>query len=364
MKNILFLSTYPLGTAPGQRFRYEQYFHILTEHGYNHSHQPFIDFCTWNILYKKGHIINKVLGICRGFIRRLRLLKQLKQYDCVFIFREATLVGPPIFEFLIAKIFRKPIIYDFDDAIWLPNFSEANRWIHWIKMYSKVNYIMQWSSVISAGNEYLAEYARKQNPKAKIIVNPTTIDTEHYHNKIKDQHTEKLVIGWTGTHTTLRYLREIVFILQELEQSYDFEFLVISNQKPNFSLRSLVYIQWNKDTEIEDLLRMNVGIMPLVRDAWSEGKCGFKALQYMALGIPAIVSPIGVNTKIVDNGVNGFLCDSPQEWKDALVALLKEPQLRVRMGIAARRKVVEHYSVLSNTPNFLSLFEFLTTYTQ
>jgi len=356
MNRILILAPYPYQIAPSQRFRFEQYLQALTDNGFTYDFEPFISSHTWKILHLPGNTHKKIVGMLAGFIRRFQLLFKLGKYDHIFIHREASHLGPPVFEFLIAKVFRKKIIYDFDDAIWLPNFSEANRWIHYIKMYQKVNYIMRWSTVISAGNAYLADYARKQNPLARIVVNPTTIDTEHYHNQVKDQHTPKLVIGWTGTHTTLRYLHQIVPILQKLEKEYDFDFLVISNQPPDISLKSLVYLKWKKETEIEDLLRMNIGLMPLVEDAWSNGKCGFKALQYMALGIPAIISPIGVNTKIVDDTINGFLCSTPAEWENALLNLLQNPDLRVQMGKEARKKIVDSYSVLSNTSNFLGLF--------
>ena len=138
---------------------------------------------------------------------------------------------------------------------------------------------------------------------------------------------------------------------------FDFTFLVISNAEPTFKLRSLRYIHWQKDTEIDDLLQFNIGIMPLRDDEWSRGKCGFKALQYMSLGIPALVSPVGVNTKIVDSSINGMICSSPAEWEAGISAFLTDAHLRVQMGIAARAQIVKHYSVLSNTSNFLRLFQ-------
>jgi glycosyltransferase involved in cell wall biosynthesis len=357
MKNILFLSTYPMGEAPSQRFRYEQYLPLLTKHNITYTHEPFLDKKAWNTLYLQGKIIQKVIGILRGFARRFVLLFSLKKYDAVFIHREASLIGPPIFEWYITHIAKKKVIYDFDDAIWLPNFSEANRFFHPIKMYNKVNKIMQWSSKISAGNSYLAEYARRQNPNAKITINPTTIDTENYHNKIKNQNTDKLVIGWTGTHTTMKYLDFLVPILAELEKKYTFDFLIISNQAPDIQLNCVKYKKWQKDTEIDDLLLMNIGVMPLVEDKWSAGKCGFKALQYMALGIPAVISPIGVNTKIVDEGVNGYLCSTAEEWRTCLENLMKDPSLRIKLGEQARKKIIECYSVQSNKVNFLALFD-------
>ena len=176
---------------------------------------------------------------------------------------------------------------------------------------------------------------------------------------MRDQHlVGPPVIGWTGTHTTLRHLDLIWPVLERLEQEgHEFIFLVISNQPPEYTgLRSLRYTPWQKQTEISDLLQFNLGLMPLVDDAWAQGKCAFKSLQYMALGVPALVSPVGMNTEVVESGVNGYVCDTPAHWDQALRALLASETEHIRQGAAARRTIVERYSVASNTVNFLRLF--------
>ncbi|MCS6821371.1 MAG: glycosyltransferase family 4 protein [Microscillaceae bacterium] len=353
---ILFLFPYPLGSAPSQRFRFEQYLHFLKEKNITYQTQGFLDEKTWQILYKKGHISQKLFGILRGFLRRFFILLRMYQYDFIFIHREASPILYPFFELIIAKIFKKKIIFDFDDAIWLPNTSQENRLVAGIKFHQKTNLICKWAYKISAGNDYLCEYAKKFNQN--VILNPTTIDTENLHNPALFQvkKLEKIVIGWTGTHSTIVYLNGIVPILQNLEQKFDFYFLVISNQQPSFQLKSLRYVAWQKETEIPDLMQIDIGIMPLTDDAWAKGKCGFKALQYMALGIPALVSPVGVNQKIVDNGINGFWCSTAEEWLNALTLLLENSELRQNMGKEARKKIERHYSVLANKENFLQLF--------
>jgi glycosyltransferase involved in cell wall biosynthesis len=224
-----------------------------------------------------------------------------------------------------------------------------------LKWHHKVASICKWSHKVSCGNLYLAEYARQFNNN--VVINPTTIDTVNYHNRIKDQHTPELTIGWTGTHSTIRYLDIVVPILHKLEQQYDFTFIVISDAPPAFELKSLKYIRWSKETEIDDLLTFNVGIMPLTDDAWARGKCGFKALQYMSLGIPAIVSPVGVNTTIVDDGVNGLICNDADEWEQAIQKLINNKELSINLGREARKKVETNYSVISNTQNFIELFQ-------
>lgn len=352
--NIFFIVPYPHGKAPSQRFRFEQYFELLQVEGYEIEIHSFLSESTWQQLYVKGNVAGKVLGVLSGFWRRFLLLFRLRKADYIFIHREASHLGPPVFEWLIAKVLRKKYIYDFDDAIWLPNYSEANAGFQRLKAYWKICYCMKWAHQITAGNTYLADYARQFNPNVQII--PTTIDTENHHNIVTNHSTSKLTIGWTGTHTTMHYLDQLIPVLKELEMEYDFDFVVISNQAPEYDLQSLKFVPWNRETEIDDLSKLNIGVMPLEQDVWSEGKCGFKALQYMALEIPTVLSPVGVNTTIVTDGVNGFLADTPTQWKEKLEALLQDNVLRERIGKAGKLRIVSAYSVEANKENYLMLF--------
>ena len=357
--NVLFLFPYPLKESPSQRFRFEQYLDVLQQSGITLQTQSFWSIATWRILYKRGFLVRKVAGFVGGIFRRTWSLVKALRADFVFIHRECLPVGPPVFEWIIAKILRKRIIYDFDDAIWLPNTSEENKLAALIKWHSKVAYICRWSYKISCGNQYLADYARQFN--ANVVVNPTTIDTKALHNPDlypQPTHTRKVIIGWTGTHSTLKYIDPVVPVLKTLENKYPdtFEFRVIANRKPDLPLNNLTFVPWTKENEIPDLLRFDIGIMPLTDDIWAKGKCGFKALQYMALGVPAIVSPVGVNTEIVDTKVDGIVADSENEWLDAMTLLIENENERRRMGNNGRKKIEQHYSVTSNSSTVLSLF--------
>jgi len=358
MANILFLVPYPRGRAPSQRFRFEQYLDALTAQGHRFTMVPFLDEATWAILYKPGHTMQKVLGILAGLWRRFLLLFSVKGYDFVFIHREAAPIGPPVLEWIIAKVLDMKIIYDFDDAIWMKDPAGEQGIIGKLKWQQKVGSICRWAYKVSCGNEYLADYARQFN--SNVVVNPTTLDTDLLHNQVRDQSlVGPPVIGWTGTHTTLRHLDLVWPVLERLEREGEkFVFHVISNEPPAYAgLQSLRYSPWNKQSEIPDLLQFNLGLMPLVDDPWARGKCAFKALQYMSLGMPALVSPVGMNTEVVEHGINGFVCSTEEDWYQALKQLLASQQERARQGAAARRTIVERYSVASNTTNFLNLFQ-------
>lgn len=357
--NILFICPYPIDEAPSQRFRFEQYFDLLKAKGFLFEVRPFLSLSTWQLLYKPGHTIFKTMGILRGFLSRILILPSIRHFDFVFIHREASPIGPAWFEWLVAKVFRKKIIYDFDDAVWLPNTSKENGLAARLKWHSKVLSIFTWCYAISSGNEYLCNFARPFNNR--VSLNPTTIDTERLHNPDRypqKTNSDRITIGWTGTHSTLKYLDFLIPVIQLLEKKFSdrLRFMVIADKKPTFALSSLHFVPWSKETEVQDLLQFDIGIMPLTDDIWAKGKCGFKALQYLSLRIPAVVSPVGVNAEIVETEISGFVCNEPNEWITALTRLIESEVLRKKMGESGRKKVIESYSVASNSENFLSLF--------
>ncbi len=354
---IAFLCPYPPHGAPSQRFRFEQYIDLLRIEKHKTTQLSFLTQKGWHILYKEGHILLKTAFAIIGYLRRIWHLIIVLRYDMVFIHRELTPAGPPLFEWLICVVFRKKVIYDFDDAIWIPDINRQSSLMRWLKCYWKVKWICRWSHRVSCGNEYLRTFASTYN-RASITL-PTTIDTKNLHNPNRFARTENdvPVIGWTGTHSTLRYLENLLPTLVQLEKECVFKLLVIGNKPPSLALTSLVFKPWSIDEEIDDLLKMDIGLMPLTFDRWSQGKCGFKALQYMSLKIPVVASPVGVNSEIINHGLTGFLAHTDEEWLSSLRMLLREKQTRQSVGCAARDFVEKHYSVRSNTPLFLSLFE-------
>jgi glycosyltransferase involved in cell wall biosynthesis len=352
---VLFLVPYPLRRAPSQRFRVELFLPVLERAGIHYHVQTFLDEAAWDVLYKKGSAIQKGWGVLKGYARRLKaVLFEVPRYDYVFIHREAAPLGPPLFEWIIAKLWRKKIIYDFDDAIWIPNTSKENSLVGWFKAFWKVKYLCSWAYTVVGGNPYLCEYARQYNKNVVLI--PTCVDVKRGHNRVKDQHGDKVVIGWTGSHSTMPFLEPLVPVLAELAQEKGVKVLIISNKTPRFNFPGLRYLPWKESSEIEDLLQLHIGMMPLEADPWCEGKCGFKLIQYLALGIPAVVSPVGVNKTILEDGVNGYLCNTTEEWAEALSALIDDVQKRKDMGAAGRRKIVDHYSVQAHAGRFIDLF--------
>jgi len=211
-KRILFLAPYPHAEAPSQRFRFEQYFDFLKEQGYEIEMHSFLNERTWSTIYNHGSFFAKAIGILGSFWRRKLLLFKIRKFDYIFIHREASMIGPPIFEWVIAKVFKRKYIYDYDDAIWLPNFSQQNAKFQKLKAYGKVKKIIKWADVVTTGNSFLQEYAKQYNDN--VVVIPTTIDLKNSHNQSSKQSNSLVNIGWTGSHTTMSYLDALILQLK------------------------------------------------------------------------------------------------------------------------------------------------------
>ena len=355
-KKILFLCPYPQDEVASQRFRFEQYFGVLDKNNFTILQKSFYTRGTYKILYIPGKYLQKGTGILWGFIKRIIHLIHAFSADFVFIHRELAPLGPPVFEWILAKIMRKKIIYDFDDAIWLDNTSEENKLITRMKMPEKVFNICSWCYKVSCCNEYLASGVRRYNAQISII--PTTIDTRIWDPVIKKNANHPLTLGWTGTHSTLPYLLLIKPALEKILNKYPQLVLrIICNKRPDWESPNLEFIPWNKSTEIRDLAGIDIGLMPLPSNAWTLGKCGFKILQYFALAIPAVASPVGFNTELIKDGKSGYLCSNDTEWIQNLDLLINSEKLRHEVGLNGRRVLENYYSLEVNARNFLRLFE-------
>jgi glycosyltransferase involved in cell wall biosynthesis len=339
-------------TSPGQRFRIEQWEPLLNRRGVEIVYHAFEDHKLHAALYKPGNLTNKLRFIAQAFARRLSSVRQVKAYDAVYLFREAALLGPPIFERLFERS-GVPVIFDFDDAIFVPYVSPANGYLSYLKFPSKTRTICRLATHVMAGNAYLADYARQVNDQVTIL--PTTIDTEKYRlEKRPENHIP--IIGWSGSYSTVQHLDTLRTALGKLARQEQFRLRVIGTPRYEIDGVDVEAMSWRAATEVADLRPIDIGVMPLPDDKWSRGKCGLKALQYMALGIPTLCSPVGVNGEIIRDGENGFLAATEDQWIDRLTRLLKSAELRKRMGLAGRATVEANYSALSQAPRVYDIF--------
>ncbi|MCF0207670.1 MAG: glycosyl transferase family 1, partial [Bacteroidales bacterium] len=297
-KKLLLIVHHRPNRAPGQRFRIEHFLQYLEEAGYEITFSNIISEKDDKVFYSYKHYFAKFLFVIKSFIHRMKDVRRAKNYDLIFIYREAYMLGTSIFERKLAKT-GVPVIFDFDDSIWLNDTSEGNQNLAWLKHPQKTAEICRVSTLVTVGNQNLANYAKQFSQNVFII--PTTINTNYHRPSGKKSQNDRICIGWTGTQTTLKHYETAFNVLKRIKEKYGEKvyFKVIMNSTTwKSEVEDTKVVQWSAANEIEELCEFDIGLMPLPDDIWSRGKCGFKGLQCMALELPVVMSPVGVNSEI------------------------------------------------------------------
>ncbi|MDX2031125.1 MAG: glycosyltransferase family 4 protein [Blastocatellia bacterium] len=352
---VLFLPPNPIEAA-NTRYRIHQYLPYLASRGIEGTMAPFLTSELFLQLYRPGNTLRKGMGIVRAALGRMRAVLQAGRYDAVFVSREAMLFGPPVIEWALKNLAGRPIVFDFDDAIFESYVSPTyGRLASLLKSPAKTYQIFSMSSHIIAGNEYLASHARRYNSNVTIV--PTVVDADLYSSSGAGRPpTGRTVIGWIGSHSTARYLDLLAPALQRLAARRAVLFRVIGAGReiriPGVEVENR---PWRMDSEIEDLHGFDIGVYPIVDDAWSRGKCAFKAIQYMAAGVPVIASPVGMTQEIITHNRNGLLAGATEEWEAGFAALLDRPALRDQLIEAGRETIRAQYSLAVHAPRLAAI---------
>ncbi|OFV89016.1 MAG: hypothetical protein A2V74_00945 [Acidobacteria bacterium RBG_16_70_10] len=344
---VLALVPYTLGRAPGQRYRIEQWGPYLAEEGIELSFSSFASPALMDLLYEPGHWLRKSWLMMEGWARTLTRAARVQAYDAVFIHREASLVGPAWPERL-ARWAAPRVVYDFDDAVWVPYRSPTHSFFSLLKFPWKTASLCRMASAVIAGNDHLAEYARRYNGNVHVV--PSTVSLREYTARPVGRTGDAPVVGWTGSHSSIQYLDLVLPALRQLRERMAFRFLIIGVEGIDLPGLEVQCRSWRASTEARDLWDMDVGIMPLPDEPWARGKCGMKLIQYMGVGVPAVASPVGANRQIVEHGVTGLLATNKEEWVASLERLLRDAALRVELGRNARRVVEKRYSAEVQAP--------------
>ena len=345
--NVLALSSYPVEAA-ATRYRLVQFVVPLAMRGITLEIRPFLDSKLFASLYRRGELPRTSLGLLRAGIRRLGDVFAARNVDVVFVQREAMIFGPPLIEWLAKRLGNCPLVLDLDDATYISYSSPTyGRLASVLKWPGKTDRLIRWASVVTCGNRTIAEYVRSQGTYAVVI--PTVVDTDRFRPATRSNGTDpsEPVIGWIGTHSTYPYLESIFPALQDLAHSHRFVLKVIGSGRnrvrvPGVSVETL---DWSLEREVEDFQSLDIGLYPIVDDGWSAGKSGFKAIQYMAVGIPYVVTPLGASAEIGESGVTHLCASSREGWCGALSRLLRDGELRRQMGEAGRQHALRHHTV-------------------
>ena len=354
--NVLALSPIPEEGA-GCRFRIAQYIPALSEAGFDVTISSFYTPEFFRLVYRHGHHVQKAAGFLGLAWRRLRELLTVRNYDLVFLYREAVPIGPPVIERFIASR-GIPIVYDFDDAIFLPAVSDANRAISFLKNPGRTATILRRSTRVVVGNEFLAKYARQHS--AHVTVIPTAVDTSRFVPRAADARRTgaRPIVGWIGSPTTFPYLEALSDILRDVATRHPFTLRVSgAGRQVSFPGLDVEDLPWSLADEVRLFNTCDIGVYPLTDDDWSRGKCGFKAIQFMSCGVPVVAAAVGVNREIIEDGVNGFLAATATEWVEKLERLLTDPALRTSFAAAGRRTIEARYSIDVTGPQLVAVFK-------
>jgi glycosyltransferase involved in cell wall biosynthesis len=348
MKVVAFAS-YPVQAA-ATRYRLDQFTKPLSDRGITLSILPFIDSDLFESLYKRNALPRTVLGLLAAGLLRVRDVFAARQADVVLIQREAMMFGPPVIEWLCARLNGRPMVLDLDDATYIPytspTFGKLGKAFKW---FSKTDDLIRWASLVTCGNSAIAEYVTSKGAKARII--PTVVDTDVFCPAPRNRQNEPLVLGWIGTHSTFPYLASAFPVLRDLARDYQFRLKIVGAGQieiliPGVEVENL---EWKLDREVKDFQSLDVGLYPidpsLYASQWAAGKSGFKAIQYMAVGIPFVATPIGAVTELGNLGTTHYCATSPEEWRKALSTLISDRQVREQMGSSGRRFALEHYGL-------------------
>jgi len=354
-KKILIVCPYPKNVAPSQRLKFEQYYESWKQAGYDITIDSFQSLRFWNIIYQNGSLLSKVWHTFLGYFSRFLRLFTLRKFDIVYIHLWVTPFGPPIYEWLYCCISKK-VIFDIDDLVFLGKSSDMNSWVSKLKGKGKPIYLMKHADHIITCTPYLDNFVRQYNQHTTDI--SSTINTDNYSIVNTYQNDHKIILGWSGSHSTAKYLYLLHPMLLKLKKQHDFKLLVMG-AGAHFQMQDLdvELVPWTEENEIKTIQRFDIGLYPLPDEQWVHGKSGLKALQYMAMGLPTVASKIGeAIERVIKDGESGFLVSGyDKEWIEALSMLITDSITRKNVGQTSRKRVEEMYSIQATKPIYLSV---------
>ena len=351
MIRILLLSRYDW-SGPSSRYRFYQFLPYLEEEGFDVLVSPLFNKKYINSLYSDQSKM-KFLDLISAYYSRIFKLLFDRNYDLIWLEKEML----PWISASIEKLLSQtsvPYVIDYDDAVFHRYDLHQNFLVRAL-LSSKIRKIMSRATTVIAGNQYIADYAER-NGTRRIRILPTVVDTDFYVAKTP-QKNDNFTIGWIGSPSTSRHISIAAEALTNFCREKNVEFRAMGALQRDLDEIPGKMVPWNEESEVEELYRFDVGIMPLSDTPWERGKCGFKLIQYMACGLPVVASPVGINKEIVEHGVNGFLASSTEEWVKYLGILKGDPELCRTMGVAGRGIVEEKYSLEKVAPKLVSILK-------
>jgi glycosyltransferase involved in cell wall biosynthesis len=329
----------------------------LARHGIRLEIRPLLSPAGFGRMYRPGGASRKALDLVTGCARRWMDLGRAGRYALALIHRE---VWPFVGEAPLRRLARHQTrwVFDFDDAVWMPNASDANRVFAGLKPFGQPAWLAAGACAVSAGNTFLADWARScrsGSPADSVEVVPTAVDTDRWHPRPRTPGARRLI--WIGTPSTAKYLEALRPALTRLGRRHPHLELHVVGAPFSCEELRVVHHDWHEATEADLVSGCDIGLAPIPDDAWARGKCGLKLLLYMACGLPAVASRVGVHPEIVTHGEDGLLADTPDGFEPAVGALVADPELCGRLGAAARATVEQRFSLHAVAPRLAALLQ-------
>lgn len=355
---VLFLTNTP-PKGPSARYRVYQFLPYFKQYGIVASCHSALTPFFYEKFKPSGGLWSKLAYFGLSALSRFIALFRLAFYDVVYIQKLVLPHVYPLPEVMLCKLGKllgKRVIFDFDDAIFTVSQVRNKTWVERFTCPGRLQKVLALCDCVVAGNNYLAEFARNYNKNVYVL--PTCVDLAKYPApEPKCNGCDPVVIGWVGTPSTLPYLHLITPALQQVAQKRAIILRIVGGQNYSCPGVKVECLPWTLEGEVELIRSFTIGVMPLTDDEWSRGKCGLKLLQYMAAGVPAVASPVGVNSEIIQDGVNGYLAGSLKQWAEALERISTDPAAHLSMIKRARETVEKKYSVESNITKLVEILK-------
>lgn len=346
MLKVLALASYP-PTAAATRYRLTQLAEPLAERGIELAIRTFLDDPTFETLYDRAAWLSTARGVARGLGRLVAVPWLARSADVLLVQREAALFGPPLVELASCRLGRIPMVLDLDDATYVAYTSPVyGSMARMLKFPGKTDALIRRAALVTCGSRAVAAHAASLGARSVIV--PTVVDTDRFRPTPGTGPPRTVpVVGWVGSHSTYRWLDAILPALVDLARRRPFVLRVVGSGRDSFTVDGLDVDcrRWTLDHEVEDFQGLDIGLYPMEDSPWTVGKSALKSIQYMAVGIPFVVSPVGAAATVGEPGVTHLLARSPEEWGAALELLLSDVDARTRMGAAGRDHVLRNYSV-------------------
>lgn len=359
MMNVLGLCSYPIESA-ATRYRLAQFVEPLRKKGINLEVSPFLDSRQFELFYQSGSLPQTAASLWKPLLNRFAEISKARRYDLLFVQREAMFFGPAFFEKLFQMTGGAPLILDLDDATYVRYVSPTyGRIGSFFKFFGKTDKLIRRAETVICGNRFIAEYAAGQGAKTAIV--PTVVDTDKFHPIEKSNAIP--VIGWIGTHSTFSSLASLFPVLQELARKYEFILRIVGAGKHEIAFGDLRIDnrKWSLEREIADFQSLDIGLYPIETSSsatqeWLIGKSGFKSIQYMSVGIPFVVTPIGICAEMGIENETHFSAATETQWFETLAKLLESSKIRREMGEQGRKYALEHYTIAQQVGKIEKVF--------